>query len=115
MTVLLPARQTTASAAAYARSIRLTNATMTYGGPPGVVSGVASPFGPTMCSTCTPAAAKAGAAAATDWLSRRAPCDPPVTSSVGRSGSSPKAGTPLGAQCAARSRVLIIRRIGRPM
>ena len=48
------------------------------------------PCGPTTCSTCTPAAAKAGAAAATDWFSRRAPCEPPVTSSVGRSGSSPK-------------------------
>ena len=42
----------------------------------GLRSGLA--LGPRMCSTCTPAAAKAGAAAATDWLSRRAPCDPPV-------------------------------------
>ncbi len=31
------------------------------------------------------------AAADTDWLSRRAPCEPPVTSSVGRSGSRPNA------------------------
>ena len=87
---------------------------MTYGGPPGVVSGRASPFGPTMCSTCTPAAANAGAAAATDWLSRRAPWEPPVTSSVGRSGSSPKASR-ASSRSAARSRVLIIRRIGSPM
>ena len=53
-------------------------------------AGVASPFGPTTCSTWTPAAAKLGAAAATDSLSRRAPWEPPVTSRVGRSGSSPK-------------------------
>ena len=114
MTVLLPARHRTASAAAYARSIRLTNGTVTYAGPPGVTSGEASPLGPRMCSTCTPAAAKAGAAAATDWFSRRAPWEPPVTSSVGRSGSRPK-NSRASARSAARSRVLIIRRIGRPM
>ena len=34
----------------------------------------------------------------TAWLSRRAPCEPPVTSSVGRSGSSPKNAPRLGAQ-----------------
>ena len=38
------------------------------------------------------------AAPETDWLSRRAPCEPPVTSSVGRSGSSPKRRAGLGAQ-----------------
>ena len=38
------------------------------------------------------------AAADTDWLSRRAPCEPPVTSSVGRSASSPKVRPRLVAQ-----------------
>ena len=71
-------------------------------------------LGPTMCSTWTPAAASAGAAAATDWLSRRAPWEPPVTSSVGRSGSRPKLGAGLGPQ---RGPVegAIIRRIGSPV
>ena len=68
----------------------------------------ASPFGPMTCSTCTPASARARAAAETDWLSRRAPCEPPVTSSVGRSGSRPK-NARASARIAARSSREIIR------
>ena len=72
------------------------------------------PSGPTTCSTWTPASAeRAARRAETDWLSRRAPCEPPVTSSVGRSGSSPKDAR-ASARSAARSSVEIIRRIGRP-
>ena len=43
----------------------------------------------------------------------RAPCEPPVTTSVGRSGSSPKKAR-ASARSAARSSPEIIVRIGRP-
>ena len=46
-------------------------------------------------------------------MSRRAPCEPPVTSSVGRSGSRPK-NARASARSAARSSCEIIRRIGSP-
>ena len=47
--------------------------------------------GPVACSTWTPAPRSAPPAPAAASLSRRAPCEPPVTSRVGRSASRPKA------------------------
>ena len=69
--------------------------------------------GPAACSTWTPAAASARRRPRTAALSRRAPCEPPETSSVGRSGSQPERGPALAAR-AARSRVAIDRRSGMP-
>jgi hypothetical protein len=57
--------------------------------------------------------ANAAAAPDTAWLSRRAPCEPPVTMSVGRSASRPK-NARASARRAGRSSVEIIRRIGSP-
>ena len=111
MTLLAPPRESTRSAAAYARSIRSTNDTTAYGTSPG--SGVASPCGPTTCSTCTPAPASAADAPETAWLSRRAPCEPPVTSRVGRSGSRSKKRR-ASARIASRSSRAIIVRSGSP-
>ena len=72
------------------------------------------PAGPTTCSTWTPASASAADAPETAWLSRRAPCEPPVTSSIGRSGSRPKNRAAPRRACAARSRPRDHRRIGSP-
>ena len=71
-------------------------------------------FGPTACRIWIPARWRHGATRWTTSLSRRAPCEPPETSSVGRFGSRPKAARASG-RTAARSRVAMVRRSGMPM
>ncbi len=88
--------------------------TVTYGGPDGGAVTSVGLFGPTTCRIWTPAARRRGAAAATVSLSLRAPCEPPNTRSVGRSGCSPNSVRPNG-RIACRSRVAMLRRSGMPM
>jgi hypothetical protein len=78
------ARQSTASAAAYARSIRSRYGTA-HVAAPGTGNSArphASCRGRVACRICTPAAEKASAAPSMASFSRRAPCEPPNTSSV---------------------------------
>ena len=71
--------------------MRSTYGTTTYGGPDRVGGpGSNSLPSPLTCSTCTPAARRASTRSAKVVLSRWAPSDPPVTSSVGRVSDSPK-------------------------
>ena len=67
-----------------------------------------------MCSTCTPAARSGAAAPDTAQLIARAPCEPPVTSSTGPSGSQPEPRR-ASARSAARSRLAIAGRSGIPI
>ncbi len=57
--------------------MRSTYGSTTYGASPAARDTSASPFAPTTCSTCTPASARLRSAPDTDWLSRRAPWEPP--------------------------------------
>ena len=93
--------------------MRSMNVSTTYGGSPGRLSITTSSGRPAACSTWTPASARSWAAEAIARLMRRAPCEPPVTRRVGRSGSSPKYSR-ASSRTAARSSPEICRRIGSP-
>ena len=71
-------------------------------------------FGPMTCSTCTPAARRPPTAPATARLIDCAPCEPPNTSRVGRSGRSPNRSR-ASSRSAARSSREIAGRSGMPM
>ena len=84
-------------------------------GTPDAVAGASTPLrGPMMCSTWMPASRSQPAAPNTAAFSDLAPCDPPVTSSTGRSVRRPKCALALSPS-PSRSRSAISRRIGMPM
>src|ERR1700733_15682849 len=87
---MAPPRHSAKSAAAYARSIRSTYGTATYGTGPGGGWISFRCLGPVTCSTCTPALVIAPTAPASARFSDTAPCEPPVTSSTGRAGLAPQ-------------------------